>query len=65
MADESSEAIRQHLQPLPHEPVPPRSTAEYQPLCEEVSNHEQANETHRTRTNDQRHSDPDESNGCA
>jgi transposase len=65
MADESAEAIRQHLQPLPNEPVPPRSTAEYQPLCEEVNNHEQASETHRTSTNDQRHSDPDESNGCA
>ena len=65
MADESSEAIRQHLQPLPNEPVPPRSTAEYQPLCEEANDHEQANEAHPTSADDERHPDSDESAGSA
>jgi hypothetical protein len=65
MADESSEAIRQHLQPLPHEPVSPRSTAEYQPLCEEANDHEQANETQQTSADDERHPDSDESAGSA
>jgi hypothetical protein len=49
LADETPQAIRRQLQPLLDEPVSPRSTAEYQPLCqEEVNDHAQTNETNET-----------------
>ena len=56
---------RRHLQPLLDEPVPPRSTAEYQQLCEEPHDHDQANEAKEAATDDERRPDPDESAGPA
>ncbi len=44
LIDETSEATRQHLQPLLEESVPPRPLADYQHLVEDVSDHEQTNE---------------------
>lgn len=49
------------LQPLLDEPVSPRSTTEYQQLCEEPYDHDEANETTTPAADDERHSDPDES----
>jgi transposase len=56
---------RRHLQPLLDEPVPPRSTAEYQQLCEEANDHGQTNEAKQPRADDQRPAGPDESAGPA
>lgn len=56
---------RRQLQPLLDEPVPPRSTADYQSLCEEVNDHGQANEPHLADTDGQQPSDPDQSAGSA
>jgi len=56
---------RRHLQALLDEPVPPRSTAEYQQLCEEPSDHGQANEAKAPAADDQRRPDPDQSAGPA
>jgi len=59
---------RRHLEPLLDEPVPPRSTAEYQQLCEEPDDHGQANETKEAAqpgADDERCPDPDESAGLA
>lgn len=69
LADEQ----RRHLQPLLDEPVSPRSTAEYQqlceePPCEESQNHGQTNEAKgvaRPDTDQQRSPDPDEPVGPA
>ncbi len=56
---------RRHLQPLLDEPVPPRSTAEYQQLCEEPTDHDQANDAKEPDADDERRPDPDESAGSA
>jgi transposase len=56
---------RRRLQPLLDEPVPPRSTAEYQQLCEEPTDHDQANEANEAGTDDERRPDSDESAGPA
>jgi transposase len=61
LADEQ----RRHLQPLLDEPVSPRSTAEYQQLCEEPSDHGPTNEAKEPSAHDERRSDPDESVGPA
>jgi len=61
LADEE----RRHLEPLLDEPVPPRSTAEYQQLCEEPRDHGQTNETRQADAGDQRRHDPDERSGPA
>lgn len=54
LADEAPQAIRRQLQPLLDEPVSPRSTAEYQPLCEEeVNDHAQTNETNQANPDDE------------
>lgn len=55
---------RHRLQPLLDEPVSPRSTAEYQQLCEEPQDHGQANEAKQPGA-DQRRAGPDESTGPA
>jgi hypothetical protein len=57
---------RYRLQPLPDEPVPPRSTAEYQQLCEDPHDHGQTNEANQAKdpgADDERCSNPDESAG--
>jgi transposase len=59
-----AEEERRHLQPLLQEPVPPRSTAEYQRLGED-SNDGQAKQTPNPGTPNERNSGPDESSGCA
>jgi transposase len=56
---------RQRLQPLLDEPVPPRSTAEYQQLCEEPSDHGQANQAKQAGADNERRPGRDESNGPA
>jgi hypothetical protein len=56
---------RRHLEPLLDEPVPPRSTAEYQQLCEEPSDHGQANEAKNPDADIQQHPDTDELSGPA
>lgn len=53
------------LQPLLDEPVSPRSTTEYQQLCEEANDHGEANETTTPAADDERRSNPDESCGSA
>jgi hypothetical protein len=61
MADDD----RRRLQPLLDEPVPPRSTAEYQQLCEEPNDHDKANEAKEPDADEERRPDPDESAGPA
>jgi hypothetical protein len=59
---------RRYLQPLLDEPVPPRSTADYQQLCEESNDHGQANDTNPAQqpgADDERRPDPDQSTGPA
>lgn len=56
---------RHRLQPLLDEPVSPRSTAEYQQLCEECNDHGQTNEAKEPDADDERRSDPDKSIGPA
>ncbi|TME25761.1 MAG: IS21 family transposase [Chloroflexi bacterium] len=56
---------RRRLQPLLDEPVSPRSTAEYQQLCEDPNDHGQANEAKEAGSDDERRPDPDESAGLA
>jgi len=56
---------RRYLQPLLDEPVPPRSTADYQQLCEESNDHGQANDAKEPGTDDERRPDPDQSTGPA
>jgi transposase len=63
-ADEAPAATRRRLQPLLDEPVSPRSTADYQPLCEEPNDHGQTNQANQP-DDEQRRSDPDESVGPA
>lgn len=53
------------VQPLLDEPVSPRSTAEYQHLCEEPPEHGQANQTNQAADDDQRRADPDPPAGPA
>lgn len=60
LADEE----RRHLQPLLEEPVPPRSTADYQRLFEELTDHGQANQA-RDPGSDERRARTDESAGPA
>jgi transposase len=61
MADDD----RRRLQPLLDEPVPPRSTAEYQQLWEDANNHGQANATQEPGVDDERRPDSDQSAGPA
>jgi transposase len=56
---------RRRLQPLLDEPVSPRSTAEYQQLCEEPSDHGQTHEAKEPDADDQRSPDPDDPAGPA
>lgn len=60
LADEE----RRHLQPLLQEPVPPRSTAEYQRLVED-SDHDQAPPTSQPESQEQRHAGTNEPTGSA
>jgi transposase len=53
------------LQPLLDEPVAPRSTADYQQLCEEPRDHGQANEATEPEAEVERRRDADESPGPA
>jgi transposase len=57
-----ADAERRHLQPLLEEPVPPRSTADYQRLFEELTDHGQANPA-RDPGSDERRPRTDESTG--
>jgi transposase len=61
LADEQ----RRHLQPLLDEPVSPRSTAEYQQLCEEPQGHGQTNEAKEPDADSQRRPEPHEPAGPA
>jgi len=56
---------RRQLEPLLDQPVPPRSTADYQPLCEESNDHGPANPTPPTEPDAEQHADPDEPAGPA
>jgi hypothetical protein len=59
---------RRYLQPLLDERVSPRSTAEYQQLCEEHHDHGQATDTNEAKqpgADDERPPDPDASTGPA
>ena len=56
---------RRQLEPLLDEPVRPRSTADYQPLCEGTNDHGQASPTRPPETDDEQRSDPNESVGPA
>jgi transposase len=53
------------VQPLLDEPVTPRSTAEYQQLCEEPLDHGPANETNEPAGDDKRCADPEQPAGPA
>jgi transposase len=55
---------RRHLQPLLDEPVPPRSTADYQSLCEEVNDHDPPKPTQPADTDDRQPADPDQPTGA-
>lgn len=63
LADDDSQATRRHLQELLDVPVPPRSTAEYQPLCEDADG--QAKQTKQHQVGDERLPDPHDSGGHA
>ena len=65
LADEAPQATHDRLQPLLDEPVSPRSTADYQQLGEEDSDHGSTNETKEPGADDERRSDSDESPGSA